>query len=424
MNYSRKDKKMMLKCKSCLKKIYIAFSFSKMGKIMPFIYMICCLPYAVLCVLFRIFPINKNKIVFTCYFGNDYGDNPKYIAEKIISNNLFEDMVWLVSNKNMLHENNLPEKIRPVLYHSWLAIYELSTAQIWVDNARKPIYIRKRKNQIYIQSWHASVSFKKVEADCSDALSPQYISSAKHDSKMCDAIVAGSGHHSNIYKTAFWYNGEILNCGSPRNDILFNQKCEDINKKTDIMLKIFKNKIDSKVHLVLYAPTFRKDGGLEIYNLDYHKCQLTLKNKFGGEWIFLVRLHPNIAAISAGLHINTNDIYDVSKYPDMQELLCVSDVLITDYSSSSFDYLTTKRPCFLYTPDYDEYMKDRGLYFCLDDLPFPRANDNDELFEQINHFDVNEYRAGVESFTKEIQVYNSGHAASDVVDWIKKKLET
>ncbi len=111
--------------------------------------------------------------------------------------------------------------------------------------------------------------------------------------------------------------------------------------------------------------------------------RLKCEENFKGKWTVLIRLHSNVAAQSAGLFAYDGDtIVDATAYPDMQELLCAAGLLITDYSSSMFDYALTGKPIVRFATDVEEYAKDRDFYFPIDKLPFRLAHSNREL-EQI-----------------------------------------
>ena len=89
------------------------------------------------------------------------------------------------------------------------------TAKVWVDSNRKEGYIRKRKGQFYIQTWHGGVPLKKIEGDCEEYLGEVYIQRAKWDSAMTDLYLSNGGFCTDMYRRAFWYTGEILECGTP-----------------------------------------------------------------------------------------------------------------------------------------------------------------------------------------------------------------
>ncbi len=104
----------------------------------------------------------------------------------------------------------------------------------------------------------------------------------------------------------------------------------------------------------------------------------------------LIKLHPHLISQSSRLNYEDN-VINVSAYDDTQELLSISDVLITDYSSLMFDFSITQRPCFLYVPDAEDYVSnERELYFDLEKLPFVIGKNNQDLMRKSNHL-INKY---------------------------------
>lgn len=385
-------------------------------KIVKYLYiLIKCLFYSLISLLyymFRVYPINNRKIVFCSYFGNGYGDNPKYIAEEIINQKLNIDMVWLL-RKELFLSHNLPPSIRPVKKNSLRGIYEMVTAKVWIDNSRKPYFVKKRKGQYYIQTWHGAPALKKIEKDVEDKLDKIYVKNAKEDSDKVDLFLSNCKHFSNLIKKSFWYNGEILECGLPRNDIIFKRN-KIINEKVRKYFNISKDK-----KIVLYAPTFRKNSNIDVYNLDINMCLNSLTNRFKGEWVFLVRLHPNVQYKTFDI-LNKKNVFNASLYDDLQEILSVVDVLITDYSSLMFDFALTGLPVFLYAPDIEDYKNDRNFYFCFEELPFSLAENNYDLSNAINNFNEVKYKEDLKSFFNYIGSFENGNASKIVVDKIKE----
>ena len=360
--------------------------------------------------------INEKKIVFVSYYGAGYGDNPKAIADYIIENNLNYELVWLLdTNKN--DGSDMPKKVKKVKYGSIRSLYELSTAKIWVDNCRKQYFPKKKKGQIYIQTWHGSLALKKIEADA-PSLPIQYVNMAKKDSSAIDVILSGCDFKTNVYKNSFWYSGEVLNIGTPRADVFFNEEKILQNKKK--VLDFYNLEDDAKI--LMYAPTFRQSHNLDIYKLDYSKLESVLVHKFGGKWKIIVRLHPNIAHLADELQL-PNTVLNVTSYKDMQELLCASDIVVTDYSGLMFDFYIMNRPLFLFCTDFEEYTsKDRELYFELKEVPFDLAKSNGELCDIIKEFDYQKYLSNVEIFRKKIGFCEKGTSCIDLFNWIKKNI--
>lgn len=364
--------------------------------------------------MFSVFPIKRNKIVFSSSMGKGFGDNGKYIALELLKQPSKYDIVWLC--KNMAE--HFPEGIRKVKYRSLESIYEQVTAKIWVDNARKPEYVCKRKGQYYIMTWHAGIAPKKVEREAESTLNKSYVNRAKRDSKIADLFLAESEFSYQRYKNSFWYDGEILKCGIPRQDILFQDT-------SYLKMKILQQMgINSASHIFLYAPTFRDnmtEKDLHIYKRQWHEILNTLSQRFGGKWVGFIRLHPNIAKLDKNHSLDETNVYDVTDYPDMQELLAVSDMVLTDYSSCVYDFGLTGRPGFMLVEDLEAYKKERDLYISLDVIPFPIASCDEELIQILEKFDKKAYKQKLHEFYDNYcGQYPGGHASETVADRIQR----
>lgn len=363
-----------------------------------------------LCIL-RIFPVNKRKVLITSYEGKGFGDNGKYIAMTLHKLVPSIRIYWVTDLEDMF-----PEYVIPLKKHSVKLLYHTATSKVWIDNSRKLSYIIKRKPQIYIQTWHGGIALKQVEKDAEAHLDADYVRSAQKDSAMVNLMVSNSRFCTDMYRRAFWYDGEIIECGSPRVDILFS--CDSDQKKQ------IKEKLgfQSDDHIVLYAPTFRKDKGTECYRMDFKRILEALARD-GARWKFAVRLHPNIADQAGFLQYDA-DIINATNYPDMYELMAVSDILITDYSSVMFEAGFVKKPVFLFATDIEDYKQDRNFYFDLEQLPFPLATTNEDLLKQIECFSQSEYEMSVKAFNQSLGLKETGHASEILAERILQVIGT
>lgn len=354
-------------------------------------------------------PIQK-KMVFSSYEGAYFNDNPRALYNSIKEMDSEYDYVWLMKDDTY----KIPEA-RVVKFGSFKALYELATAKIWIDNCRKREWTIKRKGQYYVQMWHGDVALKKVEKDALDKLGEKYINAAKHDSEMADLFISGSKWRTKNYREAFWYTGEILECGVPKSDIFYKNP-EMIRKKVTSFYQVSN---DTKI--ALYAPTFRKDGKTECYNIDYKRLRECLEEKWGGNWKIFVRLHPNIQDKQDYLEYD-DTVYNASKYSDMNELILGCDLLITDYSSSMFDGMEAGKKVVLYAIDKEKYLEERGVYWDFAELPFSLVQSNDELCEWIDRFSEEEYTASVRCFMGNVGFVNCANSAEKVADYILGKV--
>lgn len=353
--------------------------------------------------LIRFIPVRKRKILFIGYYGSQYGCSPKYLSEYIVRKHPEWDVVWAFTQP----ERHVIEGIRKVRYMSLRFFYELCTSQVLVTNYRMPMFYHRRKGQLYIQTWHSSMRLKAIEADAVNSIPAQYVEMAKHDSQQISVLLSGSQKSMDIFKQAFWYDGTIASTGTPRMDVLMRN---DETLRREIKQRLG---IGNEEHIVLYAPTFRENHSLEAYDLDLHQLCQSLADRWGGTWKALVRLHPHLQNIP--FEGSLSSCLNVTTYNDPQELLLVSDLLVTDYSGLMFDFAVTRRPCFLYVPDLDVYLaKERRLYFSLDELPFPRINSNIQIDAAIHLFDEKQYQQETDRFLKQTGTFETGHACENV----------
>lgn len=367
--------------------------------------------------LCRIFPVQNKKIVFCCIEGTTgYTCNPKYIAEEFIRRKEGYQLVWLVNDRS----KRFPKEVKAVHNSLVNRAYHLATARIWIDNSRKQLEVRKRKGQIYIQTWHAKLGFKPTCLDRGTSFSRIAYLVSKHDSDMIDYVLSNSRWYDNTLTTGMIYNGAVLRTGSPRCDILVGDRTEARRKvRCDYDLP-------ENARILMYAPTFR--GGSQGINRtiaadqgfpDYKRLVNILEKRFGGEWYLFLRLHPQLVARGLDKDMAEDSVIDVSRVDDMYEILAGCDAFMTDYSSAAFDAAVMKIPVFLYADDYAEYEKERGkLLWDLRQLPFPLALNDEELEEKVVNFDNDLYIKKLDKLFLETEMVEDGKAAERVVDAI------
>jgi len=362
--------------------------------------------------LFRRLPIRRNRILFINYYGKSYGCNPKYISE-YLADKYFGQIEICWAFMDVRKYKDLPYK--KVTFASIRYLYQLATCKIICTNYRMTSDFRKRDGQIYFQTWHSSLRLKMIEADTIDTLPPHYVEMARHDSGQTDYVVAGCEKSAHTFANSFWFDGKILRTGTPRNDLLIN---DSGGKRRSILAGLG---IDPSKRIVLYAPTFREDKQLHYYDVDFDEVRKALSQKFGGEWCVVRRLHPHLSGIVTD---DGDDIIDATDYGDIQELLLVADVLITDYSSLMFDFALTQRPVFLYAKDLKSYCdRERKLYFDITDLPFPLAENNAALIDCIATFSPDKYSQALSWFNNSVGTYERGNASAQIGDIMFKLMK-
>lgn len=364
-------------------------------------------------------PIDENKIVFCSCQGN-YSDNPKYILEEIIRRGLDLNIVWLSDEKALDDIGQFPSAVKRVV--SWetrKAYEELYTAKIIVLNSVELFYkpFDKKEGQVIIQTWHGSFGIKRFDREVNKGV--EWCDAGDRSAAVTDFVISNSDFEDGIYRMSFWKSNEILKYGHPRSDIILNAS---ETERAELKKKIFDSVgyEYSGEKIFLYGPTFRDPPRFDCYDLDAKRVKAALEKRFGGSWVALYRYHPNLRGSGA---INLDGVIDITDYVDMQELIAITDVAISDYSSWICDFTLTGKPGFLYATDVDDYSMERGLAFPLDVTPFPIATNNDEMVKNIEIFDLEKYECDREQFLKDRGSYEDGHAAERTVDKIIELLK-
>jgi len=370
---------------------------------------------------YRFLPIKKNKIVVIRHAGKGYGCHSKYIVQELMKREKKYEIVWLV---NDIYEK-FPDGVKKVELNIKNRVYHMASAHIWLNNDVLFSGVRKRKKQIYINTWHGTgISLKKFYLDVPDSLNESTKERVHIDAELADIYLAASKSIAEIYHTAFDYHKEIVISGSPRVDILVQ---DDVEVKKQVRKKLG---LSDEQRLVLYAPTYRKEkqtnasiGKNHFLELNIERLKEVLQKKFGGEWVFSIRLHPVAKKVEPSVFENLG-ILNLTYYSDVQEILLAADVLITDYSSIMFEMGYAYKKVFLFAPDVEEYVEDEKMFYInMTELPFSLGKNQKELEEAILAYQEQEYVTKLRLFNQRFAVREDGKASARVVDLILGYIE-
>ena len=351
-------------------------------------------------------PLKKNKFFCISMLGKNYGDNIKPLSDYICSKEGAE-IIWAFNDVFYDVVNCEYEKVK---MYSWKYYYHIMTSKYILNNQflYDAIFVKRRK-QIFLQTWHGT-ALKRLgySIPCKQKISLKKIYSRYNIfciRKAYNILISNSTFMTRVYREAYHYYKPIYEIGTPRNDIFFKDKPEIIQQIKNIF------NIPDENRILLYAPTYRVNKTMEYYNLDFKQLKDSLKQKTGCQYSIIVRLHPNMANQSKDFDNYFKGYVDATLYPDMQELLYATDILVTDYSASMFDYMYLKRPIVLYVPDKNIY--DRGFYWDMDNLPFIIINNNEEISSKISNFNMDKYKNDIENFLSKIESCENGRATEN-----------
>lgn len=365
-------------------------------------------------VFFKLFPLKKKTIVFSSFGGRNYSGNPRIISEELLKQKLNYQLIWLLKETV---SDTLPKGVKRINTDSIWASYYLYTSKFWIDDSRKTIVYKKRKSQVYFQTWHGT-PLKKIEFDAENKLSKHYLKYAKIDSKSITYLLSGNRYSSDIYPNAFEIEtSKILDIGTPRNDQLVKEKTKNENS-------IY----DKEIVNILFAPTFRndpKENGLpQLKRLNVNLLNEYYQSK-GQRINFLVKFHPNVnnrlSKDQTSLdYMKDHSIEFVAESILLENLFSNIDLLITDYSSIFFDYALLGKPLILFNYDEKEYAEERGFYVDLKDLPVPKAKNADELLEVLL-YQREELMNSSKALLDYLVNYENGNSTEKIIDLIVKE---
>lgn len=347
--------------------------------------------------------IVPNRVLFSAYMEKQFSCNPKYICRELMR--LYPGRVeigWAFREPERFQDLE-KEGIRVLGTKTREFIDFAMTSRVICANTYFKPSLPRRKGTFYLYTWHGGGAYKKV-GKYVDMPLIERINTRMREGKTDLYLSSSRFFTEHVLRDSFSYKGEIMEKGMPRNDILMNpppeEELERLRKKIGL---------GEGVKLCLYAPTYRKDTKVHDFGMDYERTLRALGERFGGEWVMGFRSHhvsmfKDTSKVSRGA-------MDLSRYDDMQELLLVCDALITDYSSSIWDAALGGKRAFLYAPDLGDYLKERAFYTDIRSWPFPLAEDNGRLEENILTFDEKKYAAAVKGHLEELGCCETGRAA-------------
>jgi Putative glycosyl/glycerophosphate transferases involved in teichoic acid biosynthesis TagF/TagB/EpsJ/RodC len=336
-----------------------------------------------------LFPIKEKVIVFESSVGRSYTGKPRAIYEEMIRNGMDREcvMVWSLNDVGLEVMGNC----RKVQREGFLYAYYLAVAKYWIFDGRHPRYFVKRRGTTYLQTWHGT-PLKKIGLDLDwvhmnrkDSIEA-YKKAFLKNVNQWDILLSQNNYSSKIFRKAFHFNKSIVEIGYPRNDRLLNT---DTNIERE---RLKRERGWTNKRIVLYAPTWRDDKHLvdNVYDFDLYLDNKRFIESFDEDVILVIRAH--YLNVIPKYRDSSGRVVVSDPQDDLRDLMVMSDLLITDYSSIMFDYSLLSRPMVFFAYDVEYYRdKLRGFYFDLSDVaPGPIVTDNESLIEALQGILLNE----------------------------------
>ena len=351
-------------------------------------------------------PIQIDVALFESFQGRNVGDNPLAVYLELRRRKPDMKIYWAVANGI-----DAPAGALPITWGSpeWLRL--LATAKYLVNNANFPWFFRKAPGQVYLQTWHGT-PLKRLGRDVAGvSLKVGYQATMEREAKSWDFLIAPNQFFADVFPKSFDYSGQTILTGYPRNDRL---STTDAATRQGIREKF--GVTDPAEKLVMYAPTWR----------DY-------KRTSGGNWDAINYLTPSIT-LPEGFrplfrgHHNTIDAHsakvagnaiDATAYPDVTDLYLAADVLITDYSSTMFDFSVTGKPMLFLAPDVDRYRSERGFYLDYEsEVPGPILKTDQDVVDSLARLPqiISAFAPKYAAWKQRFNSLEDGSSAKRVVD--------
>ena len=373
-------------------------------------------------IFYRFITINSKTVLFVSYHGRGYLCNPKAIHEYMSQCEVYRDyqFIWALKKD---HYVDIPNA-KVIRYNSLLFYYYLARSKYWVFNCKMPAYLMKKKNQIYLQTWHGT-PLKRLAHDInigssatfyrSQVTKDQMTKSYDIDRKKYDYFLSPSAFATGKFISSFQLTAnQILEVGYPRNDFLTNITEEKIRQLKQ------KYNLPQDKKIILYAPTWRDNSyNSKGYTYDIQVDFEYWKSKLYPNYVVLFKPHYLITNQYEYPDLN-NFLYFMKEDTDINELYVISDVLITDYSSVFFDFAILRRPILFYMYDLEEYKENiRGFYLDVPtDLPGEVITEEDELIHRLENLEIyfHQYIDKLKNFNQVYNSYQDGMCSKKVVE--------
>lgn len=367
----------------------------------------------VLNVLDRLIPVRKKSMIFSSFGGRSFDDSPKALYDKICSMDEYKD--WTLKWAFVEPEDvDLPrgEKIKIDTVSFFIAL--LST-YVWIGNSEIDRGIKLfSKKHIRIETWHGT-PLKRICGE-ENQTSVERVSKSRvidHSTIRCSQSEYDREIFSRIFNAS---RDSILLSDLPRNDSLLCYSPEAIEVIKD------KLQLGHEKKIILYTPTYRE------YLIDMHGDTIIAppinfarwESELGSEYVLLIRAHY---AVTSAMNLPKSDfVKDVSSYPCINDLYAISDMMISDYSSTFFDYSILDRPMLCFAYDLDEYMEKRGLYLDLEkELPCPIDKDENSLLTHIKEINVEKASKATKDFHQRFAPH-AGRSCDIVINVLSNRI--
>ncbi|MFK0195470.1 CDP-glycerol glycerophosphotransferase family protein [Kitasatospora sp. NPDC090308] len=347
----------------------------------------------------------RDAVLYDVFGGRGYACNPRAVHAELARSGPALEHLWVVEDG----QERPPEGVRAVRQWSPEWYEALATCRYLVGNTHFPEFLRRREGQVVVQLWHGT-PLKRIAHRMPPgwAAADGYLERLGHEVRQWSLLLSPSPFATPELRASFRYGGEVLGAGYPRNDRLARP---DRAEAAGIRRRL---RLPPGRRVVLYAPTWRDDrpGPGGRHALDLRLDLAAARAVLGRDHVLLLRPHVHVG----GALPDDDFVRDVADYPDVQDLLLIADVLVTDYSSVMFDFAVTGRPMLFFTYDLAHYRDAlRGFTFDFERwAPGPLLSSSEQVVAALRDFDPARHRDAYRRFRARFCPLDDGAAAARV----------
>jgi len=352
-------------------------------------------------------PLDRRLAVYCAYSGLGYGCNPAAIYEK--AKELAPEVrgVWLVKAHRV---TSVPDGVDYVVEESFAYFRAMARATYFISNVNFADYVVKRRGSVHVQTHHGTpLKLMGIDGLTHGGRSGKGSDNVRRRVGRWDFSIAANRHSTEAWRTAYPGTFESLEYGYPRNDILVNASPEHGARVRAVL------GIEPGQQVILYAPTHR---GRNADRFAGHLDVVALAEALGPDTVILLRAHYFYDSPRQRPSTGSARVVEVTSYPTVEDLYLAADVLITDYSSTMFDYAVLDRPIVVFAPDWQQYRASRGVYFDIfEERPGVVVTTQAELIERFaaNTIDDDGARRRRAAFRERFCALEDGRASERVV---------
>lgn len=272
-----------------------------------------------------------------------------------------------------------------------------------------------RKGTKIYQLWHACGAFKKFGMSTAELIFgdnrkslekyPNY-GNLSYVTVSSPEVIWAYEEAMNLKDT----KTQVVATGVSRTDVFYDQHFIEQSKAA--VYSVCPAAENKKI--ILYAPTFRG----RVAKAESPDCLdiPAMKRALGDEYVLLIKHHPFVKQPPVVPEDCADFAMDVTKSLEIDQLLCASDVCVSDYSSLIFEYSLFERPMIFFAYDLDDYFDWRGFYYNYDELtPGPVVKETEEIIDYIRHLDARFDQAQVHAFKEKFMSSCDGHATDRIM---------